>query len=294
MILIVALVLSAGIVAVALKGRNVDATLGAIRVTSKPTQTAQVYLDSRKIGDTTPVQVNDIALGQHRLKVEATGFITREHEFELSDDQLFEIEFHLDPVAQPDQQEEKTGVIAVVSEPEGAEIRVNGVTFGTAPITIDKLPLGQEMIVEGILKGHKPKTIRASFEKGSDHRMVAIHLDPIPAPSPPQKDSQDDDIQPMAGTSENANSDDDTPANSNNKSECTGSAASISVMPVGVADCKVTVGGQSIGVAPLFRKPAPQGTCEVAVKCPNGKQTNKRWLLVPGKETRWIIRRSDW
>ena len=65
-------------------------------------------------------------------------------------------------------------------------------------------------------------------------------------------------------------------------------------MPVGVADCTVTVGGVSLGVAPFFKKAAPKGSCEVVVSCPDGRKKKVTKRLGGGGDTRVIIKPGDW
>ena len=75
---------------------------------------------------------------------------------------------------------------------------------------------------------------------------------------------------------------------------CGGSGGKLSVMPVGVADCTVKVGGVSLGVAPFFKKAAPKGSCEVVVSCPDGRKKKVMKRLGGGGDTRVIIKPGDW
>jgi len=75
---------------------------------------------------------------------------------------------------------------------------------------------------------------------------------------------------------------------------CSGDGGKISVMPIGQADCKVTVGKGSLGVAPFFKKPAPVGKCEVKVTCPNGKKYRTVKQINAGADVKVIIKPGDW
>ncbi len=75
---------------------------------------------------------------------------------------------------------------------------------------------------------------------------------------------------------------------------CSGSGAKISVMAVGVADCKVTVGKANLGVSPVVSKDAPVGKCEVKVICPDGKKFADVKVLKAGASEKIIIKPDMW
>ena len=75
---------------------------------------------------------------------------------------------------------------------------------------------------------------------------------------------------------------------------CSGSGGKVSVMPIGMADCKVFIGGTSLGVAPFFKKDSPIGKCTVEVKCPNGKSFKKVENIGRGSDRKIIVKPGDW
>jgi serine/threonine protein kinase len=84
------------------------------------------------------------------------------------------------------------------------------------------------------------------------------------------------------------------PAKSAGGGACTGLAGRVSIMPVGIADCRVLIGRTSLGIAPVFKKEAPTGRCTIDVRCPNGKRFTSVRTLRPGAEEKIIIKPTDW
>jgi len=70
--------------------------------------------------------------------------------------------------------------------------------------------------------------------------------------------------------------------------------AKISVMTIGVADCRVTVGNTKLGVAPFFKKVAPVGEHIVTVECPDGNTYSAKMTLAPGIDAKVVIKPGDW
>lgn len=51
---------------------------------------------------------------------------------------------------------------------------------------------------------------------------------------------------------------------------CQGAGAVLTVLTPGVTECVVTVGGVTVGRAPLFKGAAPTGRCSIVVSCADG------------------------
>ncbi|MEL6759964.1 MAG: hypothetical protein AAFP04_06135 [Myxococcota bacterium] len=53
---------------------------------------------------------------------------------------------------------------------------------------------------------------------------------------------------------------------------CMGSGSTLTVRTPGELGCEVLVGGARIGIAPLFRQPAPAGRCSISIRCESGRR----------------------
>lgn len=78
------------------------------------------------------------------------------------------------------------------------------------------------------------------------------------------------------------------------RGDCSGRGFKLSVMANQV-NCMVTVGKTELGVAPLFKKDAPVGNCEIRIVCPSGKKwVQTRSLKSGGEDKLLILKDSDW
>ena len=75
---------------------------------------------------------------------------------------------------------------------------------------------------------------------------------------------------------------------------CGGSEGKLSVMTIGKADCKVTVGKSNLGPAPFFKKASPVGRCEVSIACPDGKNYRTTKTIKEGGDERVVVKPEDW
>ena len=110
-----------------------------------------------------------------------------------------------------------------------------------------------------------------SVSSPSDHRKPkAVAPAPAPAPAPAKRRKPE---APLA---------------------CSGSGARLSVMPVGIPNCRVTVGKKSLGVAPFFKKDAPIGKCRISIVCKDGRSHQVTRELKSGEDAKLIIKPRDW
>jgi len=64
-------------------------------------------------------------------------------------------------------------------------------------------------------------------------------------------------------------------------------------MPVGDADCKVTVGGTEMGLAPFANKTAPIGRCDIQVTCPSGREYKATRTLKAGVLEKVVLKTRE-
>ncbi|MEI8139485.1 MAG: PEGA domain-containing protein [bacterium] len=82
----------------------------------------------------TPLLLTDLPFGKYRIKASSLGYLSRDVEFEIENrsPQLVSVSLTSD-----------SAVLTVKTEPSGASVKVNGLSKGVTPCTIDRLPAGE-------------------------------------------------------------------------------------------------------------------------------------------------------
>jgi serine/threonine protein kinase len=160
------------------------------------------------------------------------------------------------------------GKLILHSRPDGCTIYLNGVDRGMTPRDIAELDPRQSYSLELVKEGYRPYKEQVNFGG-----RTAVAVSPTLVPEVVRRRAK---AAPLPSLS------------------CSGSAGKISVMPVGIADCKVTVGKMSLGVAPVFKKDCPTGRCAIDVRCQNGKRYQVTRTIHGGTEEKVIIKADDW
>jgi len=102
-----------------------------LEITSDPTS-AEVFIDGRKKG-LTPLKLHNITTGVYLLEIHKEGFVPSFENLTIIKGEIQTVEKTLKPVK---------GLLLVDSNPQGAELTVDGVFKGTTPVLISDLPLG--------------------------------------------------------------------------------------------------------------------------------------------------------
>ena len=105
---------------------------GLVLLRSAPTG-ADIEINGAHRG-TTPLLLTDLPLGKYRLKATSLGYLSRDVEFEVESrsPQLVQVSLTSD-----------SAVLTVRTEPPGASVKVNGLSKGVTPCTLDRLPAGE-------------------------------------------------------------------------------------------------------------------------------------------------------
>jgi TonB family protein len=120
---------------------------GVLRVLSEP-EGAAVKLDGEDRGRT-PVELEDVTFGTHRVQLQLKGYQSKEHEVLLSvDEAVAELQTTL---ARPP----SLGTVLLTSAPPGGEVSVDGEVVGRTPLDGVRLRPGRHG-VEIALEGHEP------------------------------------------------------------------------------------------------------------------------------------------
>jgi len=112
-------------------------TTGTVNVTSDPSG-AQVRLDNVAKG-TTPLEITDVSVGVHTIRVEMTGYEPFISPIEVNAGQTTYVTADLDPIPPPPVTK---GNLSVISTPSGASVILNGTPKGPTPLLINDVTAG--------------------------------------------------------------------------------------------------------------------------------------------------------
>jgi len=270
-----------------------EATLdGVIQVVSEPAG-AYVRVNGVSRGET-PLTISQLDRSKLvLLELAKAGHETKNLEIRFDSNEFKKlIEASLEstgptskPIAKREVQD--TGLLVIHSNPTKATVYVDGVRQGQTPLRLAGLRRGESATIEIVKAGYDKFTRSVTWDSQDSlkvqanlERSVAVvknqpkpkpKVNPMPPPPKPPKS------RPVASSG-----------------GCSGSGARLSVMPVGVPDCAVTIGGQSLGVAPFFKKAAPTGMCKIVVTCADGRAYQATRKLGSGASVKLIIKPGDW
>ncbi len=141
---------------------------GLVIVQSEPPGAA-IEIDGAYYGET-PLLLKDLALGSYRMKLSVQGFRAREVPMEIKDRTPQKILVAL---------ESDAGSLTVNSDPQGANLILNGISKGTTPCSVGRIPEG-ETTIQLTLDGHKPYHHTIRLTAGQTETIQAV-LEPLPA-----------------------------------------------------------------------------------------------------------------
>jgi hypothetical protein len=143
--------------------------MGLLQAVSKP-EGAEVLIDGVSKG-TTPLLLTDLPLGEYRLEFQIKEkYLPRTKEVRLIDRSPMRIEVDLDS---------RMARLTVGSDPEGAEIRINGVLKGTTPMLVEDITPGNgDVRVE--IKGYIPFVKEMAFAESTAYAIKPV-LEALPA-----------------------------------------------------------------------------------------------------------------
>jgi hypothetical protein len=114
-------------------------TTGSIAITSFPAG-AMVFVDSTPRG-TTPVILPEIPTGNHYVTLSFKGYDDWNHTISVGSGQMAAINAELEAT------KEITGSLAVITDPPGADVSIDGNFNGVSPVTIQGLSAGMHTIL---------------------------------------------------------------------------------------------------------------------------------------------------
>ncbi len=140
----------------------------AVLVHSDP-DGAAVALDGAHVGET-PLLMPRVALGQHRITVTKPGFQSKTVEIEVPN----AVPQRVDVALVTD-----SATLRVSTVPDGAEVLLNGVPRGAAPVVIERIPDG-DVKLEVRADGYRTSLQELRLSAGDDESLE-VRLDPMPA-----------------------------------------------------------------------------------------------------------------
>lgn len=151
--------------------RSLNVTLeplhAAIVVHSNPAG-ASVALDGAHVGET-PLLMPQVALGKHRVAVSQPGFQSKTVEIDVPNaaPQRVDVSLVTD-----------SATLRVETNPYGAQVFLNGVSKGEAPVVMERIPDGT-VTLEVRANGYKASKQELRLSAGDDE-SVEVNLDPLP------------------------------------------------------------------------------------------------------------------
>ncbi|HRT28839.1 MAG TPA: PEGA domain-containing protein [Kiritimatiellia bacterium] len=148
-------------------GARLEPLTGILLVTSDP-PACDVAVKGVSLGST-PLLITTLESGVHRLTVSSPGYQTKEIDVTLEG---------RTPIKQEVTLLSDSGTMALTSDPEGAEVLINGIARGRTPCRIDRIP-GGTVTVKIQAEGFQPHTREISLAAG-EVQNVDVRLTPLP------------------------------------------------------------------------------------------------------------------
>jgi hypothetical protein len=145
-----------------------DSSVGSLIVRTTP-DSATVVIDGASVGQS-PVRIDSLRAGQHKLQIAHEGYLTRSATVALRGGATQEVQFAL---SQP-------AALTLLSEPSGARVSLNNAQLGTTPLTSNGLRPGQYAFTL-VRDGYEPVSDTASLGSGATDTL-RINLTPLTTP----------------------------------------------------------------------------------------------------------------
>ncbi len=136
-----------------------DSRPARVDITTTPGN-ARVFIDGESYG-VTPTTINSLKAGRYHLRLELQGYYQYDEFFTVSEGSYVPIETEL--VAE-------TGILLVTSDPEGADLSLDGVSLGVTPKLVTDIKLKRQYRFELAKTGYGTK----KFEVRLENRVPAV------------------------------------------------------------------------------------------------------------------------
>lgn len=134
---------------------------GLVLIHSNPTG-AEITIDGASRG-TTPLFLSDLPLGRYRAKFSKRGFLPKEVEINIDSRSPKKVDISLTS---------DSAQLTIDSVPQGAGITLNGITRGNTPCTVDRIPSGVAKL-EMALDGYEIYNDTVNLAAGESENITA-------------------------------------------------------------------------------------------------------------------------
>jgi hypothetical protein len=145
---------------------------GSLNITANVT--AQIYIDDKSTGKTTPYLMNKVLVGSYSIELRANGYKPYRQTAEVQEGKTLPVSVEL-------QEEEKTGSLKIAANTKAA-VGVDGTFIGNTPITVSDLSLGKKT-VSFQASGYKPLTQTVTIMPGSNELYGELKEKPVIHPA---------------------------------------------------------------------------------------------------------------
>lgn len=142
---------------------------GAISVSSVP-QGANIFLNDEDLGLQTNTVIQNVFPGIHYVRLELPGYRTWEKIFEVKEGQITYISHEMEPVV--------GDAFSVTTNPEGAQIYIDGDFYGISNTVFYELPAGQHRVLL-VLDTYSDYAATVTISEGMSQSLVHT-FEPVP------------------------------------------------------------------------------------------------------------------
>ncbi|MDD4872139.1 MAG: PEGA domain-containing protein [Kiritimatiellae bacterium] len=141
---------------------KLEPIVGLVLVYSSPSG-SDVQIDGADRGKT-PLLIHNLPLGKYRLKVSSQGYAPKEVDLVIKDRTPMKMDINLFS---------DSAMLELSSQPQGADVTLNGIAKGKTPCVIDRIPAGNCQL-EMVLDGYAPYKQVLSLQAGQREKMTAV------------------------------------------------------------------------------------------------------------------------
>ncbi|MDR0306974.1 MAG: PEGA domain-containing protein [Chitinispirillales bacterium] len=157
-----------------------DSSVITLKISTDPTEAA-LKIGERSYG-LTPVEITDLDTGSYVIELSKSGHFRRRVTIQLDSAGA---DLHFDLL--------RPALLVITSDPEGAELNIDGKAVGTAPFRDDKMRPGDYRIGAAI-DGYKQVEIPVSLKSGSSDTLNII-LEPVENQLTPFSENQTNPVE---------------------------------------------------------------------------------------------------
>ncbi|MDF7801617.1 PEGA domain-containing protein [Pontiellaceae bacterium B1224] len=146
-----------------LTGCNLETPAGKGSITIKSNPDGAAVLVNGTPRGTAPVTISGLVAGDYIIELRKDGFERAYKSVSLLEGQVMDVDLKMKPI---------TGLLLVDSNPQGAEVVIEGISKGDTPLLLTDLPLGEFSLEFRSMK-HLPRTLKVNVTDRTPVRAFA-------------------------------------------------------------------------------------------------------------------------